>query len=465
MKETVAAARRKMLHSSGSLSIAMVLIIAVGVAGSIFAGISEYRHLRDSLLGRAAVVADALLPEDIMQLQGSSSDVTNPAYTRIKLRLEQIISHTHDIRFVYLLGQRDNNVIFLADSELPSSTFYSPPGQTYHEATDTIVHTFSSETATLEGPDRDRWGAWMSGLAPIIDPNSGQTIAVAGIDMPVFNFYLDVAVYALIPLILAAIPLAGLIRDRKVRQKEFEIVELKDQFVSIASHELRSPLNGMLWAIQTLLKSGAKNMKRAQIDMLTDMYRSTASSIATVNEILDLSIFTQGKTHHMQRDRIDLTSVIGEIYKTQKLGAAERKVKLVIKNIPEHIFVLGELGPLKRAIMNIVSNAIKYTNEHTEVTLEYSLVDGHHLLTISDQGIGIPKEEQAKIFEGYYRASNATRREAQGTGLGLWVTRLAIENHGGKIWLKSDENKGTSVYIQLPDYAEAIANLKALERQ
>ena len=99
---------------------------------------------------------------------------------------------------------------------------------------------------------------------------------------------------------------------------------------------------------------------------------------------------------------------------------------------------------MKRVLNNLISNAIKY------VQVGHERVDGKHVITITDHGIGIPKSEQDKVFGGFYRASNAVAKESSGTGMGLYMSRNTIEQHGGKLWLKSDEGKGTTVYIQLP---------------
>jgi signal transduction histidine kinase len=399
------------------------------------------------------VIADALPIADIEQLQGNSTDLNNPAYTRLKERLEVIRRDNHDLRFVYLMGQdQKKGVYFYADSEVPTSGAYSPPGQAYEQATVRDVSAFGSDQAFVEGPARDQWGLWMSGIAPIVDQQSGRILAVTGVDTPALTFFFQVFTYAIIPIILAAIPFAGLARDRKLASKEHEISQLKDQFVSIASHELRSPLNGMLWAIQSLLKTG-KNLTHEQNEMLSDMYKSTSSSIATINEILDLSIFERGEADKMQHDKVDMVSVVSDVVKTLKLGASEKRIAILEHDFPEHAYVMGDLSALKRALMNVLANSIKYSPDLGTITITYKAEPGLHRIAIADEGIGIPEKEQSKVFGGYYRASNAVKVEAMGTGLGLWLTKLMTEQHHGRVWLKSEENKGTTIFIELPDSA------------
>jgi signal transduction histidine kinase len=432
-------------------SLVMMLIIVVGVMGSLFAGIAANVHNHDLIMARVRTAASALQPDDVKALKGNESDLKNPAYKRLKDRLAQIRLDNQGVRFVYLMGKQNGIVFFYVDSEAPDSTNYSPPGQVYYEASKRLQSSFNDSESFLEGPTRDRWGVWVSALAPVLDPATGSTIALVGMDTSAVDYYFQILIYTLIPLCLAAIPLAGLLRDRKLENKEREIAALKNQFTSIASHELRSPLAGMLWAIQSMLKDSDKNLTKVQKELLNDMYHSTEASLVTVNEILDLSVFERGQAGKMQHETLDLISVVNEVRATLKLGAQERKIKLSkVGDWPDHTYVVGDVSALKRALMNIVSNAIKYSRPETTIEFSYHQEDGKHIIAVRDWGIGIPKTEQAKVLEGYYRARNAVKVQAHGTGLGLWITKLIVEQHGGALWLESHENKGTTIFVSLP---------------
>jgi signal transduction histidine kinase len=349
------------------------------------------------------------------------------------------------------MGKQSNKVFFYADSENPADSGYSPPGDPYPDASPRLQDAFQSYLPFTEGPMRDKWGAWVSALAPVVDPKTNKVVAVAGIDIPAQNYYWGIATIALVPLLLAAIPVAGLLRDRKVEKKEWEIANLKNQFVSVASHELRSPLSGMLWAVQSLLKPYSANLTPQQTTLLQDMYRSTESSMATVNEILDLSIFERGKQMKHDTETIDLVGIIHDVQKTLSLGAQEKSIDIVMAETwPASALTTGNMAAIKRAIMNVVSNAIKYSPASSTVTISYRTADKQHIIGILDRGIGIPKADQAKVLGGYYRAPNATKLQANGTGIGLFLTKLIIEEHQGKVWIESVESKGTSVFVSLP---------------
>lgn len=429
----------------------MMLVIVSGVMSSLFAGISVDFKSREYLLGRAQTVANALPPESVAFLEGNKSDLDKFEYTELKDRVERIKANNRDLSRVYLLRLHNEKATILVDSVLLGSDGYYEPGTVDVLASQRRIGGLASNKSFIDGPTRDQMGMRLTALAPIVDPYTNQTVGMVGLDTPALDYYFQIAIYALVPLCLAAIPLAGLIRDRKLQDKEWQITQLKNQFVSIASHELRSPLTGMLWAIQSLLKSGSKNLTAEQKVMLNDMYKSTESSTATINEILDLSVFERGDSAKSNRATVELVSAFREVQNTLSLGAQERNIKIVMDDsIPKTAYTSGDLSALKRSFMNLISNSIKYSFEDSVITIGYKQIDGQHVFSITDHGIGIPKAEQDKVIGGYYRAANATKIQANGTGLGLWITRLIIEEHGGSLRLESEENQGTTVFVSLP---------------
>lgn len=449
--EHLAAAKRHIFKPKRFTSIVMMLLIWAGLASASFAGISTDLRNREYLRGRALTIANALPSSSMRDLEGNTNDLTSSSYAELKTRLQQIRANNSDLRFVYLFGKTNTGIITLVDSESPSTPAYSAPGNQYTSATERLKNAFGSSDPSVDGPFRNKWGAWMSALAPVIDPSTRQVVAVVSIQTSAVSYYGQIALYALVPLLLAAIPFAGLLRDIKIQSKEHEILQLKNQFVSIASHELRSPLAGMLWAIHTLSKEAVNRLTIAQLRTLTDMYQSTESSLATVNEILDMSIFERGQADKLKHEFIDIASVIKQVAGTLRLGAQEKDLAIEpIGTWPKQIYTHGDVAALKRAFMNIVSNAIKYSIAHTTIELTHRIEGNEHIIGVRDHGIGIPEKELPKVLEGYYRATNATAMQAHGTGLGLWVTRKVIEEHNGRLWIESKINQGTTIFVALP---------------
>lgn len=454
MREKTAAVKRLIFSPKRYITAVMMLIIWAGVTGSMFAGISYDLRSRDFLKGRVKTVAAALPAVSVGELEGSNKDLQNASYLDLKDRLQLIRGNNTDASSIYLVGMKGSSVTFYADSEAPGTPNYASPGQAYSEASARLRDGFSSTEPFIEGPVRDHRGIRLSAFAPITDPETNQTVALVGMDVPAANYYTQLIAYAAVPLLLAAIPLAGLLRDIKLASKQWELVQLKNQFVSIASHELRSPLNGLLWGIQSLIKSPLSKEKPEQ-ELLEDMYRSTETSLVTVNEILDFSVFDHNQAEKLQKVKLDLVSILHDVSSALRLGAKEKNVTLKFEgDWPERVYVIGDVGALKRAFMNIVSNAIKYSSENSEITYHYESKDDKHVVSVHDHGIGIPEREQAKVLQGYYRASNATKVQAHGTGLGLWVTRLVVEQHGGELQLESKEGEGTTIFAAFPKAPE-----------
>lgn len=433
-------------------TIVMVLILLAGAAGSVFAGITVRASTRESLLARAVTAAGALDVSEVSSLKGVKQDLSTHAYQELKQRITKIKSNNLDLSYVYLLGKRDGRIYYAVDSEPVGSPLNANPGDLNNSASDKIKGTFIVGDAFIEGPKQNTYSNSVSALVPILNSSNNQTVAILGVDMPATTYYWQIFVSSVVPLLLAAIPFAGLLRDRKLEAKEREINQLKTQFVSVASHELRSPLAGTLWAVQTMLKPGAnKNLETSQTDLLSDIYSSTASSLATVNEILDFSIFDRDEAIKLQHETVDLIPVLKEAQKMLKLSSQEADVHVNFSGKwPTLVETVGDVGALKRAFSNVVSNAVKYSRPKTKVELVYHFQNGEHVIAVRDHGIGIPKSEQSKVLSGYYRATNATKYQSRGTGLGLWITRLIIERHGGRLWIKSKENDGTIVFIAMP---------------
>jgi len=369
---TPSAAKPKRYTSS-----AIALVLAVGVAGSVLAGLNAALLSRELMMARAQTAATALSATEVEALQGNEEDLDSNAYDSLKKRMERIRQDNPDTRFAYLLGQRNNNeVFFFVDSEPSDSQDYSAPGSAYPEATSRLRAAFSDDTPFIEGPVRDSYGYWVSALAPVTD-DSGKTVALLGIDVAATDYFMQIAQYVIIPLLLASIPLSVLFRNRRLEEKEREITDLKTQFVTVASHDLRSPLNGVLWGVQSLIAPGTNpNITEDQHKILTAIYNSTASSLATVNEILDFSIFDRDKADKLQREAIDIVDVLNDTQKVLALSAQEGGVTIAqTGKWPELITTIGDPGALKRAFSLTLSS----TAPKTRVSTSFTNVEGTNM--------------------------------------------------------------------------------------
>ncbi len=150
----------------------------------------KYQEIASSKAVQLAESLESVLPtQHISQLTGSALDVEKPIYALIKTKLIQLVDTTNPIRFAYLMGERNDHLVFLMDSESPESLDYSPPGQVYEEADDWVWGPFKTGETVITPPRSDRWGTWINALVPIKDPESGETIALFGIDYSASEWY------------------------------------------------------------------------------------------------------------------------------------------------------------------------------------------------------------------------------------------------------------------------------------
>jgi hypothetical protein len=163
--------------------IGILFVAAIGYGLLRFVTAYGVGYERSRLMARAAVIARSLDAETIKKLTGRVADQDTPLFRSIVARLAQLETDNKDCRFVYLMGRKDGAVIFLADGTDPSSPDYSPPGEVYEEASPALVRSFATGEPFVEGPSSDRWGTWVSGLAPIRDPSSQSVLAVMGMDV------------------------------------------------------------------------------------------------------------------------------------------------------------------------------------------------------------------------------------------------------------------------------------------
>lgn len=178
-------------------------LLAVGS----FASYALYERIdeknRAELLKNAALMARTLPVEDVVELSGDISDMEAPEYTRIKSVLQDGLTVDNDVRFAYIMGQNDKQELFFyADSEQAGSTDESKPGDIYYEATLGMKNVFAEGKGVAEGPDRDRWGVWISAYWPIKDAD-GNVVALLGMDIPANDFIFDIVVYSLFPILVA----------------------------------------------------------------------------------------------------------------------------------------------------------------------------------------------------------------------------------------------------------------------
>ncbi len=231
--------------------------------------------------------------------------------------------------------------------------------------------------------------------------------------------------------------------------KEREINRMKSEFVSVASHQLRTPLTSINWYIEILLSEDIGQLNKDQKEYLHNVYSGSQRMAELVNELLNVSRI-ENQQLKINWEHMDFQKVIQSVVKECLPIANIKNIKIINPEKKEKYE--GEADPnlIRQVIHNVVVNAIKYSYSQSQVKINLEKNKEGVLLKIEDHGIGIPQKFQSHIFEKFYRAPNATSKETDGTGLGLYIAKMLIEAHKGKIWFTSKEKKTTIFEIYLP---------------
>lgn len=229
-------------------------------------------------------------------------------------------------------------------------------------------------------------------------------------------------------------------------QKEKELNELKTKFLSLVSHEFKTPLSGIL----TSVVLASKYTKEDQQDKREKHFSTIRSKVHyldnILNDFLSIERLESGKVNY-KFTSFSLSKVINEVIYNANVTLKSGQEIEYPKNI-ENIMLRQDEKILELVLSNLLSNAIKYSPENSQIKFKVEINEGKIYFTIIDYGIGIPEKDQKHIFERYFRAENALLN--QGTGIGLNIAKVHLENLGGSISFKSEENAGTTFRVELP---------------
>lgn len=231
--------------------------------------------------------------------------------------------------------------------------------------------------------------------------------------------------------------------------REREIDKAKTEFVSLASHQLRTPLSAINWYTEMLLAGDAGKINSNQKRYLEEIYKGNQRMVDLVNALLDVSRIELG-TFAIEPEMTDIKEISRDVVKEIQ-GQIKKKNLAVVQNYDKKLPKINVDPKLARIILqNIISNAVKYTSEKGKVAISFTMKDPDVLIKVVDTGYGIPKEQQSHIFEKLFRADNVRERDAEGTGLGLYLVKAIVDQSGGKVWFESFENKGTTFFVTIP---------------
>ncbi len=234
--------------------------------------------------------------------------------------------------------------------------------------------------------------------------------------------------------------------------REKTIEKMKTEFVSLAAHQLRTPLSAIKWTLKMLLEGDIGKISKEQREFLQKTYQSNERMISLINDLLDVTRIEEGR-YLFKPTLAFLENVVQFVINSYQAEADRRKIKLRFKapegKLPK---VTMDVEKMRLVIQNLIDNSIKYSFQGGEVTisLKYSKKEKEIEFSIKDSGVGVPKDQRPRVFSKFFRGSNVIRMETEGSGLGLFIAKNIVEAHGGRIWFESEEKKGATFYFVLP---------------
>jgi len=235
--------------------------------------------------------------------------------------------------------------------------------------------------------------------------------------------------------------------------REKNILESKSEFLTVAAHQLRTPITALNWTLESLKNNIKQNETNEEVLSLSEEALNLSKRILKiVEDLLNAAQIEEGKTG-FNFEETNLEKIIKEIIEIVSKIAKQKNINIETKIKTKDLNILADKEKIKMAIGNIVDNAIRYNYNGGSVfiAIEDDPQNNENLkISISDTGIGIPQESLKKIFTKFYRAENSQRVEPNGSGLGLYITKNIIENHKGKIFVESYPERGTTFWITLP---------------
>jgi len=228
-----------------------------------------------------------------------------------------------------------------------------------------------------------------------------------------------------------------------------EANQMKAEFISITTHQLRTPLSSLKWSLNLLMDGKLCEVDKRQKEYLDIMQISNERMIKLVNDLLDVSRIEQGR-FEMQPQKLSLVDMLQSLVLETSPIAQSKKLLLNVEkeNVISQAF--ADPDKLRMVAQNLLDNAIKYSEENGKINIKISQKGKFLKCEVRDSGVGIPASQQAQIFQKFFRSENAKKYQTEGTGLGLFIAKAFVEAAGGKIGFESQEEKGSIFWFTVP---------------
>lgn len=447
--------------------VAVSLMATIIVAGVIITESAQNfinDNARQAFLARTRIAASGVDATLINSLAGNEADTTLSAYRSLKKQLNSIKTASSDMRFVYLMGQRNDGIIFLVDAEPANSEDYSPPGEIYPEPSKELLEIFQHGQAFVEGPIMDEWGTWISGHAPIREPDSDRILAIIGIDIDAHIWKQTISLYRWgsigIMLLLVALVVvyflslwrishANVMRQQLATELALTIDELStanqdlEAFGYSVSHDLRAPLRHIQGYSEALDEDYSHKLGEGGLLHLQRLRHAAKSMDRLILGLLKLSRVSKQGLNINTVNLSDLAqNTILELNK-------EYEDKNYQTNVTQNLLCFGDPRLLRIVLENLISNAYKYSYLTEQPLIEFGVtqIDEQTVYYVKDNGAGFDMAHRDKLFEPFQRLHHSD--EFEGSGIGLSTVARIIRRHKGNIWAEGEVDKGAVFYFTL----------------
>lgn len=246
----------------------------------------------------------------------------------------------------------------------------------------------------------------------------------------------------------------GFVKVVNDRSREIAVLKSKNEFISVAAHQLRTPLTSVNWIFETLAHEPLNESQKQIIDSGLEV---SAYLLKIVNDLLDVSKIEEGRFGY-RFEKTNLIELIEKVVNRAKEMIIKTNVKIYFQKPGEIVEADVDAEKLSMALFNLLDNAIRYNVENGEVVIGLEPLKDKPFIRImvKDTGIGIPPSDFQKLFTKFFRAENVVKIAPSGSGLGLYIARNIIKRHGGELWAESELNRGSIFYFTLPTDSKLI---------
>lgn len=277
-------------------------------------------------------------------------------------------------------------------------------------------------------------------------PGEGITETILEVGLQVIQAHLS-------PVLTEVGEFVGIVTVLRDITREVEAERAKSDFITNVSHELRTPLTSIVGYTSFLLNRAVGPLTDQQEGFVRVIQSNGQRLVTLINDILDASRIESGRME-LDIQPVHLDTVAQEVIEMFRPQSEQKQLELTLKTTPPVRPVLGDAMRLGQVLTNLISNACRYTPNGGQITVAVTSHEGTVRVDVADTGLGIEPDDQIRIFQRFYRVSTTAAFECNGTGLGLPITKMLVEMHGGRLWVDSMVGQGSTFTFVLPAQIE-----------